>query len=222
METDKAANAAICFLRSVINTLHAALFLAAIPHQALGQETKSSPAVAVAGGALGLYSGAMLGTVGSIVPCSQTYSGARCVRWSAAVSGTIGLAGGLLVGAADQDRIATAGKSAGIGFLVGSAVGLGLKPFAQRFGWQDVAAVGLLGGAIGASPKGAGIGLGVGAAVAAVLSLSLSDFTFPDVLGTALAGLTIGSLSGWVVDGIDAHTDSDSALHLAFPLTVRF
>jgi hypothetical protein len=105
---------------------------------------------------------------------------------------------------------------------VGSAVGLGLKPFAQRFGWQDVAAVGLLGGAIGASPKGAGIGLGVGAAVGAVLSLSLSDFTFPDVLGTALAGLTIGSLSGWVVDGIDAHTDSDSALHLAFPLTVRF
>ena len=54
MDTDKAANAAICFLRSVINTLHAALFLAAIPHQALGQETKSSPAVAVAGGALGL------------------------------------------------------------------------------------------------------------------------------------------------------------------------
>lgn len=58
METDKAANAAICFLRSVINTLHPALCLAANPHQALGQETKSSLAVAVAGGALGLYSGA--------------------------------------------------------------------------------------------------------------------------------------------------------------------
>ena len=222
METDKAANSTICVLRLVTSTFHVTLFLAAIPHLALCQETQGSAAVAVAGGALGLYTGALLGTVGSIVPCSQTYSGAKCIRWSAAVSGTIGLAGGLLVGAADEERIATAGKSAGIGFLVGSAVGLGLKPFAQRFGWQDVAAVGLFGGAIGASPKGAVIGLGIGAAVGAGLSVSLSDFTFPDALGTALAGLTIGALSGWVANGIDAQTDSDPALHLTFPLIVQF
>ncbi len=196
--------------------------LAAIPDAARGQEADGTPLAAVAGAALGLGSGAILGTVGSMIPCTQTYIGAACVRWSAAVSGMVGLASGALIGAADQERIGDAATSAGIGVLVGVAAGLAITSVAQRIGWRDVATVGLMGGAIGAAPEGAAIGLGVGTVVGVVLWQAVPDFAFPDALGVAAAGLALGALGDWVWSAIDAQSNTDVTMQFVFPLRVGF
>jgi hypothetical protein len=181
---------------------------------------EGSPAAALAGASLGLLSGAMLGTTGSIVPCTQTYSGPRCVRWSAAIGGTVGLTSGLLVGAADEDDILGRLGSAGIGAAVGVAGALAVRPIIQRFGWKDVATVGLLGASIGASPKGAAIGFGSGALIGVVLWQAAPGFEVPDAFGAALGGLALGAVTDWVVRAIDAQSSGEAAF--VVPLRVGF
>ena len=187
-----------------------------------GQATDGSATAAAAGGVLGLASGATLGLTGSLVPCSKTYFGAACVRWSAAAGGAIGLASGVLIGTADQNRIERAATTAGIGAVAGLAAGLAISQFAQRFGWMDVATVGLLGAAIGATPRGAAIGVAAGGAVGLVLWQAIPGFHLPDAAGAAVAGMTLGSLVQWVWSAADAHHDPGNGTQLIVPLTIRF
>jgi hypothetical protein len=163
-----------------------------------------SPGAAAAGGALGLLSGAVLGVAGSIIPCTQTWDGARCITGHAIGGGALGLLGGALAGAGDRDLVRSAALSAGIGFLAGGAAGLVLKPVAQRFGWPDVFTVGLLGGAIGASPGGAAIGFGGGAVAGLIIWRVLPGRSFPDALAAVLAGTALGGLGGWLLRGMNA------------------
>jgi hypothetical protein len=188
------------------------------------QDTNGSTLSAFAGGALGLTSGALLGTMGSIPPCWQMAAGVHCVRWSVGMGATVGLASGVLIGAADGDRIAQSATSAAIGFGVGVAAGLALVPIAQRFGWQDVLATGLMGGAIGAAPLGAVIGLGCGTVVGATLWGTVNGVTLPDAVGIGLVGMSLGALTEWVVTAIDAQSRGDPApgLQLVLPVAVRF
>jgi hypothetical protein len=195
---------------------------ASTPVSTAAQESGGSTAAAVAGGALGLVSGSTLGAVGSIIPCSQTGPGPTCVRWSAIGGGTIGVTGGALLGAVDSDRLGDVAVGAGIGFVVGAIGGLLLKSKAERFGWQDVAAVGLFGGAIGSAPRGSAIGLLGGSALGLVTWALFDDFKGPDVLGAAVAGLAIGGIAEWLVRGIDAQSRGDSELQLYVPLKVGF
>jgi hypothetical protein len=144
------------------------------------------------------------------------------VRWSAAAGGAIGLASGVLIGTADSDRINRAAATAGIGAVVGVATGLAVSRFAQRFGWADVATVGLLGGAIGAMPRGAAVGIVAGGAAGVVLWQTIPGFHLPDVVGTAVAGIAVGSLVQWVWTAADAHSASGNGPLLLLPVTIRF
>lgn len=196
--------------------------LVCAPAESVAQEFGGSTAAAVAGAALGLASGATLGAVGSIIPCSQTGPGPTCVRWSAIGGGAIGVTGGALLGAGDSDRLADAAVGAGIGFVAGAIGGMLLKSKAERFGWQDVAAVGLFGGAVGSAPIGSAIGMLSGSAVGLAAWALLDDFKGPDLLGATVAGLAIGGIAEWLVRGIDAQSGGDREVQLYVPLRVGF
>lgn len=184
--------------------------LCLLADSARAQETAGSDAARLAGGALGLYSVALLGTVGALIPCSQTYAGAKCVRAAAVTAGVIGFAGGFYLGDADEDRVASSARGAGYGLLIGSLAGFGLKQFVPRFSWADVATGGLIGSAIGASAKGAGIGLAAGSVVGLVLWQSVPAFDLPNAAGVALLGMAVGGIGSWVVRSVDAQSNGTS------------
>ncbi len=113
--------------------LPGALLHVCAPAGTEAQESDGSTAAAVAGGALGLASGATLGAVGSIIPCSQTGPGPTCVRWSAIGGGAIGVTGGALLGAGDSDRLADAAVGAGIGFVAGVLIASSYSSSARSY-----------------------------------------------------------------------------------------
>ena len=98
-----------------------------------------------------------------------------------------------------------------------------LKPLAQRVGWEDVFAVGLMGGAIAATPRGSAIGAAVGTGVGVVLWRSVNWFNLPDAVGAGLAGMALGAMTEWLLTAVDvtAGTTDDGPL-LVVPLTVSF
>jgi len=198
-----------------------ALIHAGVPAGSQAQESGGSTAAAVAGGALGLASGATLGAVGSMIPCSQTGPGPTCVRWSAIGGGVIAATGGALLGAGDSNQLGDAALGAGIGLVAGAIGGMLIKSKAERFGWQDVAAVGLFGGAIGSAPAGSAIGFLSGSALGLAAWALFDDFKSPDLFGAALAGLAIGGIAEWLVRGIDAQS-GDPEYQFNIPLRVGF
>jgi hypothetical protein len=192
----------------------ACALLAAMGVAQASAQDRGSVAAAVAGGALGSLSGATLGVAGALIPCTQTMDGVTCILGHALAGGALGLVGGALAGSANDERVKSAGLSAGIGFLAGSAVGLVLKPVAQRFGWHDVFTIGLLGAAIGASPKGAAVGFGGGALAGVIVWQILPGGTFPDGLAVALAGTALGGIGGWLVTGLQDEMPGGRQLHV--------
>ena len=132
------------------------------------------------------------------------------------------MTGGALLGAGDSNRLGDAALGAGIGVVAGAIGGMLIRSKAERFGWQDVAAVGLFGGSIGSAPKGSAIGLLGGSAVGLAVWALWDDFKGPDLLGTALAGLAIGGLAEWLVRGIDAKSGSDDEILFTVPMKVGF
>ena len=198
-----------------------ASLLALTPTGTRAQESEGSTAAGVAGGALGLASGATLGAVGSLIPCSQSDPGPTCVRWSAIGGGVIAATGGALLGAGDSNRLGDAALGAGIGFVAGALGGLLIKSKAERFGWQDVAAVGLFGGSIGSAPAGSAIGFLGGSALGLAAWALFDDFKSPDLFGAAVAGLAIGGIAEWLVRGIDAQS-GDPEYQFTVPLKVGF
>jgi len=200
------------------------LLILAKPGVLWGQEPSGTTGAAIAGAAIGAYSGGMVGAMGSIVPCTQTYWGAKCVRWSAAAGGVIGLVSGAIIGANNSEEIERSAKTAAIGFGIGFAAGAVLKPIAQRVGWQDVTAVGLMGGAVGAAPKGAVIGLGVGTVIGFTLFKTVDGFNMPDLVGAAVGGAAIGALTDWVVTAINTSRDGgvEGSPQLTIPFNVSF
>ena len=191
---------------------------------ARAQETSGSTWAAVGGGALGLYSGAVLGSMGSWLPCNRTYQSMTCVRVSTVGAGVIGAASGIVIGAVDSETLGDAALGAGIGFAAGAAAGIVMKPFLQRFGWDDVAAVGLMGGAIGASPVGAAVGLGAGTLIGVVLWQVVPSIELSDALAFSVGGMALGGLTGWVYRAFDVESSQPSgvaraAIPIGFTLT---
>jgi hypothetical protein len=127
-----------------------------------------------------------------------------------------------MLGASDSDQLADAAVGAGIGFVAGAIGGLVLKSAAERFGWQDVAAVGLFGGAIGAAPLGSGVGFLGGSAVGLVAWGLVDSFRIPDLIGAAAAGLALGGIAEWLVRGIDAQTSDAQTFRVFVPVSVGF
>lgn len=198
--------------------------LAARPAPAVAQQTSGSAWAAVGGGALGLYSGAVLGSVGSWLPCNRTYQSMTCVRVSTVAAGVVGAASGVAIGAIDSETLGDAALGAGIGFAAGAAAGIVMKPFLERFGWDDVAAVGLMGGAIGASPVGAAVGFGAGTLIGLALWQLVPSIELSDALAFSVGGMVLGGLTGWVYRALDAESGQPVLAHAAIPIgfTVTF
>lgn len=197
------------------------LAVGVLPSGAAGQQNASAWR-AVAGGALGAYSGAMLGTLGSVTPCTETYAGPTCVRWSAIAGGIIGLGSGAIIGANNQEALEDAAIGAGVGFLIGAGAGAVLKPIVQRFSWKDVAALGLVGGAVGAAPVGSAIGFAAGGLTGLVLWKTVDGVEMPNAVAMALGGLAIGGLTEWVIGAADSWSTGGPSLQLVVPFSVSF
>jgi hypothetical protein len=176
----------------------------------------------IGGGALGLYSGAVLGTLGSLIPCGQTYATARCVRIAVVGAGTVGFVSGALLGEGDPARIEDAAKAGAIGLAAGAAVGVVLKPMIQGFRWADVGSLSIVGSAAAASGTGTAIGFGVGALTGLVLWKTVPSFDLEDAAGLSLAGLAAGGLVTWLVRGIEAQSGGHPSAGGTMPLVVSF
>ena len=125
-----------------------------------------------------------------------------------------------MLGSGDSERLGDAAVGAGIGFAAGAVVGIVLKSTTERFGWQDVATVGLFGGSIGSVPLGSAVGLLGGSAVGLALWSLIDDFKSPDLFGAAVAGLALGGITEWLVRGIDARSGGSNEVTFTMPLRV--
>jgi len=204
--------------------LCSAALLAAPADELSGQETSGSTWAAIGGGALGLYSGAVLGSIGSWVPCNQVYGSVECVRTATIAGGVMGAASGAVIGAIDSETLGDAAVGAGVGFGAGIVAGAVMRPFLQRFGWDDVAAVGIMGGAIGASPVGAAIGFGAGTLVGVVLWQLVPSFELTDAVAFSLGGLALGGVTGWVYRAFEVESGQPVTPSTAIPIgfTITF
>lgn len=161
----------------------------------------------VTGAALGLYSGGVLGLVGTMMPCNRTLDGDRCAASGTGTGAAMGLVMGGLIGGQNRDAIRTRAENAGWGLIAGSVVGLGLRRFVRQYGWADVGAAALLGGAFGAAPRGAGIGGGIGVAAGGVAWLILPDSGVADLALLTLLGATVGGMVDWADGAASAKRD---------------
>ena len=198
--------------------LGVALALLTNPPQSSAQENGGSNGAAVGGAMLGAYSGTVLGLLGGFGPCNRTLMGARCPRIAASLGGTVGLAGGLWMGAEDSDALNGRWRGAAYGGLIGGLVGFGLSLGVRQYGWQDTAMFLGVGAGIGASPVGAGIGFAAGAAVGTLAWAVIPELKIGDAVALSLVGLAAGGLAGWLT-GTDTEGTSRPVV---IPLQVRF
>lgn len=159
----------------------------------------------IGGAALGLYSGAVLGTVGGVMPCGYALNPSSCSTKFAFSGAVVAGAAGAHIGNVDRSGLESLAKTALIGTGVGLVVGAAIKPLMkQHYGIKDVVAVGLIGGAVGASPEGSAIGFGIGLAAGSLLWIGVDGATAQDALQTALLGLAVGGVSGWAAKAFEA------------------
>ena len=170
------------------------------------------------GAALGGFAGLIMGDLGSLVPCTDTYAGPACVRAVAIGTGVVGATAGAILGGRDPAALEGRAIGGAVGFGIGTALGFGLTPFIERWAAQDALALGLIGGAVGTAPLGAALGFGVGAAAGGLLWGVAPGFGSPRAATFALAGLAAGVLTEWAVRALRA-TDTPTiavAFHVPF------
>lgn len=198
-----------------------------LPGRATAQETgttestEGSTGAAIGGAVLGAYSGTVLATMGSLIPCTRTYEGPACVRPAAIAGGLIAGISGASLGAADGGRVEDYFVAGVIGAGVGGAALLALQPFLERWSWADVGAGALVGGAIAASGRGAAIGFGAGAVVGVAAWQLIPAMKLPDAAAVTLFGLAAGGIGGWVFRALDAHDSGNGSAPAVLSFTVR-
>ena len=209
------ASSQACRPRPVVRRLPALVCIgivfgatASAPRTGTAQESGGSDGATLAGAALGIYAGAALGGLSSIIPCNQTMAGIRCVRAVTALGGGIGLAVGATLGREDEDAVWDAYRRSGFGFAAGAVVVLALEPFVDKWSWADVAAGGVIGSAIAAGGSGAWIGLVAGTGIGVGLWQLVPSVEMPDAIALGLAGMAVGGFTSWIVKAIDAGDDA--------------
>jgi hypothetical protein len=169
----------------------------------------------IGGAALGLFSGSVLGTVGGVMPCGYALNPSMCSTTFALSGAVLAAAAGAHIGNVDRSQLGDIAKTAAIGAGVGVILGAAIKPFMkQYYGFEDILAIGMVGAAVGASPKGSAIGFGLGLAAGSFLWLTVEQATTQDVLQTALLGLAVGGISGWASNALQAE--------LVLPMSLAF
>jgi len=156
-----------------------------------------------------------------MLPCNRTLSGQKCTLSVVSASGALGLAMGGVIGAQSQESIVGRFENAGVGTLIGAVAGLGLRRAVRLYNWGDVAAVAMLGGAIGAAPRQALAGLGIGTVAGVIVYAIVPKSGVPDVIMFGLAGLAIGGLSDWGVGAGVGDTPAWTAFSTSFSIAVR-
>ena len=204
-----------------IGTVAALMCVGLRPTEVTAQSFQGSTASTMGGIALGTYSGAMLGLVGSVLPCNRTVFGSKCAATGASVGGALGIAMGGLVGAQNQDQIIARLEGAGLGALIGVGVGIGLRRAIRQYDWEDVATVAALGAAYGAAPVGSGIGAGVGATTGAIVWLAFPRAGIQDFILFTLAGSALGGMVDWANGAATAKQDSGPQFTPSFSISVR-
>jgi hypothetical protein len=208
-------------MRGRILSSIACLLLLSIPAAANAQDATGSDLARVGGGVLGVYSGVVLGTAGSLIPCTQTLAGVKCVRVAAIFGGLVGMAAGIHMGAGDEDAVVSTYRGAAYGAMIGGVVGFALKEAIPPYGWIDVATAAGIGAAIGTAPVGAVLGFAGGLAVGSILLITVPSFETADAVGMGFLGMAVGGLAGWVIRSIDAH-ENDPTIQIVLPLRVGF
>ena len=179
--------------------------------QETNDSSDGSAWAAVGGAALGAYSGTVLGTVGSLMPCTRTYEGPACVRPAAIGGGLIGGLSGAALGAVDASRVGDAFVAGVIGATVGGAALLAVQPFLERWSWGDVGAGAVIGGAVAASGPGAAIGFGAGAIIGVATWKLFPSVKLPDAVSVTLFGLAAGGIGGWIWRAVDAQENGNGS-----------
>jgi hypothetical protein len=115
-------------------TLAAFVLAAGAPSSVSGQDPDCSTLDVVTGATLGTASGSVLGLIGGAGFCSRTLSGPRCPAVFALLGGTTGGIAGTVIGSEDREVLHSHLRGAGIGSLVGVAVGLALSRAVRQYG----------------------------------------------------------------------------------------
>lgn len=174
----------------------------------------------VGGASLGLYSGAVMGVLGTMMPCNRTLTGDRCVASGVGTGAAMGMVMGGLIGAQNTNALDIRAENAGIGVLAGAVVGVALRSAIRQYGWTDVGTAALLGGAIGAAPTGAGYGAAGGLVVGGLMWWLVPDATVADMAMLTLLGLGVGGMVDWAEGAASAKADRPPP---TFPLfTIHF
>lgn len=172
------------------------------------------------GAALGAASGVIVGSLGSLVPCNDTYAGPHCVRWVATGAALIGGVSGAVVGGRAPETLGDLAIGAAIGLGAGTALGVAMTPFIERWAPEDALALGLIGGAVGSAPVGAAIGFGAGAVTGAVLWKAAPGFGSPQAAAFVVGGIALGVLTEWIVRAATVGGDAQPPVSLGYH--VRF
>jgi hypothetical protein len=128
---------------------------------------------------------------------------------------------GGLIGAQNTDALRIRTENAGIGVLVGAVVGVGLRRAVRQYGWADVGAAAVVGGAFGAAPRGSLIGLGAGTVTGAAAWWLLPDSGIPDFVMLSLVGAAVGGMVDWAQGASSAKRDRPPPSFFVFSIHVR-
>lgn len=174
----------------------------------------------VAGVALGLYSGGVLGLTGSLMPCNRTLLGPRCAGVGSLVGGAIGAVAGGVMGDARAEAVRDRARGALYGTLVGGAVGIVLQQAVRQYAWTDALLVSAYGAAIGTAPRGVLIGAGVGALGGGLVWAVHRRDGISNLLLLTVVGSTLGGLADWAQGAADADGESGPRLVSSFSIPV--
>lgn len=206
--------------RRVLGILVVAQLASWLPSPAGAQTYEGDTWTTVAGASLGLFSGSVMGVLGTMMPCNRTLAGDRCVASGVGTGAAMGMVMGGLIGAQNTNALDIRVENAGIGLLAGAVAGVGLRRVVRQYGWTDVGTAALVGGAIGAAPIGSAIGVGAGVVAGALTWWLIPDATIADLAMISLLGLAVGGMVDWADGAASAKEDRPPPM---FPLlTFRF
>lgn len=189
--------------------------------EARGQTYEGDTWTTVEGAALGLYSGGMLGLMGTMMPCNRTIQGERCTASGVGTGAAMGMVMGGLIGAQNTNALDIRLENAGIGALAGAVVGVGLRQAVRQYGWGDVGAAALVGGAFGAAARGSFIGLGAGTVTGAVAWWLVPDSGIADFVMLSLVGAAVGGMVDWTRGAASAKRDRPPPSFTVLSIRVR-
>ncbi len=206
--------------RGCVPLMLAVAALAYWPGMGEAQLRHGSTLTTAAGLSLGMYSGSVLGLLGTMMPCNRTLVGGRCTASGASAGGAVALAMGGLIGAQNTGDLRDRAESAGWGALAGGVVGVVMRSAVRQYQWSDALAFAAVGGAIGAASDGAWVGGAAGLAVGSLAWLVVPKAGLPEAVMLTLAGVAAGGLVDWAKGAGDANRIGTTSVGANFSVPI--